>query len=83
MTDLNDVAVWFQAAKPGEKLVYHTGHLAYDCSPEGGWKIEKRKSLRAAADFLMKSSDAGAVILVQRRVANKVFDYIAVRTSCP
>lgn len=84
MTDLNDVAAWFQTAKPGDKIVYHTGNLAYDCHifpstpPQ---TIEQKRSIRAAARFLMARSDANEVRLVQRRVKEGVCDYIAVKTA--
>jgi len=84
MTDLNDVAVWFQAAKPGDKLVYHTGNLAYDRHIDPQMLpavIEAKRSLGAAARFLLTRYEAREVHLVQRRVAKDVCDYIAVRAA--
>lgn len=84
MIDLNGVASWFQCAKPGETLVYHTGNLAYDCHCDPAMLppvIEQKRSLRAAARFLMNRSDEHEVYLVQRRVKKDVCDYIAVKAS--
>ena len=84
MTNLNDIATWFQAAEPGWRIVYHTGNLAFDCHiapsmPDA--MVEKRRSMRAAARFLMNRCEAREVHLVQRRVSKDVCDYIAVRTA--
>lgn len=82
MITLNDVAVWFQSAKPGETLVYHTGHLAFDRSPASSGSVsERQRSLGAAADFLLKRFEAREVYLFQRRVKEKVCDYLAVKAS--
>ena len=84
MTDLNDVAVWFQSAKPGESLVYHTGNLAYDRHIDNQMLpsvLEAKRSLGAAARFLLKRCEAREVHLLQRRVKKDVCDYIAVKAS--
>lgn len=84
MTDLNTVAVWFQAAKPGDQLVYHEGNLAFDRFVSAGISYaehENKQSLGAAAAFLWKAYKDGAVHLVQRRIDKEVCAYIAVRAQ--
>lgn len=56
---------------PGESVIYHRGHLAYD--------RQHNRRLSKAATMAMKLADDGLISLVQRRIGECVWDYIAVR----
>jgi hypothetical protein len=84
MASLNDVTIWFQEAKPGQKISYHVGNLAFDRYVAKGAsyhpsELEQKSSCCSASRFLMQQYINGNVILVQRRVERDVCEYIAVR----
>lgn len=70
---------WFGAAVPGDRIVYHRGFLAVDASPLTS-KVpdaERRALLRVAERALQLAQD-GLVHLVQRRMGDGDFTYLAV-----
>lgn len=60
-------------AKKGGGIVYHTGFLMGDRLYDGG--------LRLVADAAMRAATAQQVSLVQRRLGERVFEYIAIKLS--
>ena len=71
--------VWLEAAGPrGDEIVYHRGDLALDGQPrpfEAGPSID----VRACAYRMRRASDAGQVVLLQRRHGEHDYEYIARR----
>lgn len=66
--------------KRGERIVYHTGNLAADRSPEGS---PLRRGYDTIGILAYSARCAGKVALVQRRIKalNSVgFDYVAIHT---
>jgi hypothetical protein len=64
---------WGRAAKPGRRIVYITGHLAFD-------RLKKNSSeLEAVARLAMDWERRGKVTLVQRRIKMNCWDYIAIK----
>lgn len=71
--------------KPGEKLVYYTGHIMFD--RQRGYEFGKVNNLAHAA---FMAYEAGKVYITQRRVKAEpernlpdVFQYIAVKKAPP
>jgi len=57
--------------KPRERVVYHTGDLSNDQMADA--------MLAGAAAAYQEAADRGALILLQRRIGPKEFQYIAFR----
>ncbi len=70
---------WFGAAVPGDRIVYHRGFLAVDASPLTSIvpDAERRTLLRVAERALQLAED-GLVHLVQRRIGEGDFTYLAI-----
>ena len=69
---------WCENARPGDVLIYHFGHLAYD---RGGLptKTDAEAMVDAVADAAMEAYDFGRVTLTQARVNRRKFIYLAFR----
>jgi hypothetical protein len=61
---------WAKAAKPGEWMIYHRGFLMAD---RADWPVDQ------IAKAAWRNYEAGLVLLVQQRVCEMVYDYIAVK----
>lgn len=59
------------SARPGDRVVYHTGFLHDD-------RLE-RNGVRLLADYIALAAEAGLVAMTQRRNAG-VTEYLATRT---
>ncbi|TCZ63590.1 hypothetical protein [Roseicella aquatilis] len=70
---------WFGSAVPGDRIVYHRGFLAVDASPLTSIvpDAERRALLRVAERALQLAED-GLVHLVQRRMGEGDFTYLAI-----
>ena len=75
---------WFGAAVPGDRIVYHRGFLAVDASPLTSIvpDAERRALLRVAERALQLAED-GLVHLVQRRMGEGDFTYLAIARPRP
>jgi hypothetical protein len=58
---------WIGKAAPSERLIYHRGFLAQDCSTASSMPASDRDELRRVARRAMLLAEAGLVHLVQRR----------------
>jgi hypothetical protein len=78
------LCAWYGAAMPGDRLVYHRGFLAIDVSPLT-FKLPEpdRRVLLRLAERALKMAEAGLVHLVQQRIAEDAFTYIAIARSRP
>lgn len=75
---------WYGSAVPGDRIVYHRGFLAIDVSPLT-FKLpdaERRTLLRVAERALQLAED-GLVHLVQRRIGEGQFIYLAIARPRP
>lgn len=75
---------WYGSAAPGDRIVYHRGFLAIDVSPLT-YKLpdaERRTLLRVAERALQLAED-GLVHLVQRRMGEGDFTYLAIARPRP
>lgn len=77
---------WIANAKPSEVYVYHTGFLAIDRGlyigdiEHGGLFIPKPE-VDAIARMAVDASDDEKVYLFQRKLQDRVYDYLAVKRS--
>lgn len=79
--DLNTITDWFHDAKPGDKVCYHEGDLANDMVRKGlPGEREQLASAAEAARYVANLAVSGHVHLVQRRLGDGQFAYIAVRS---
>lgn len=62
---------------PGQSVIYHTGMLAKDREFPSADYLRVRETQRAA----MEAYERGQVTLVQRRLKDGVYEYIAVRLA--
>lgn len=75
---------WYGSAVPGDRIIYHRGFLAIDVSPLT-FKLpdaERRTLLRVAQRALQLAED-GLVHLVQRRIGEELFIYLAIARPRP
>ena len=78
------LCAWYGSAVPGNSIVYHRGFLAIDVAPLT-FKLpdaERRTLLRVAQRALQLAED-GLVHLVQRRVGEGEFTYVAIARPRP
>jgi hypothetical protein len=75
---------WLSQAEPGETLEYHRGFLGIDRTPLGQpMSLKDRLDLIAMAGRAMRLAEQGLVHLVQRRIGDDAFSYLAVARSRP
>jgi hypothetical protein len=67
---------WLGMARPGERIIYHRGFLAQDCSVTSTMPASEREELRRLARRAMLLAEAGMVDLVQRRHGPDDYEYI-------
>jgi hypothetical protein len=65
-------------ARPGTKIVYHTGDLAYDLAYNTALTPATRKDIGRIADGAYDASMTGKVHLFQRKLALYTYEYFAV-----
>ncbi len=84
LIDLNGAWDWFMTAKPGDRLVYHTGLLAFDRERQHSALDRAQSSeLNLVADFFFAKERAGEVVLGQRRLCPEVCSYSVQRAHKP
>lgn len=73
------LVAWVDVAEPGARLVYHSGFLVVDTTPNVS-KLAKpeRESLRATADAAYGLAELGRIHLVQERLGPDRFAYLAI-----
>jgi len=81
---VDDVALahWLKTARPGERLVYHVGHLGFDRSPTSNLPRARRESLVRVADRALALAESGCLVLAQQRVADGCIAYLAIMPGC-
>ena len=74
-----DLLAWVGQASPGDILEYHQGFLALDRSTrKASVKERERAALGRVADQAMRLAEHGLVHLLQRRVRDERFSYLAI-----
>ena len=78
--DENGFVDWLIDAEPGARLIYYRGHLAHDrmASTDVHDPLD-RVRLNRLASRVMRASEDGLVVLVQKRLAPGDALYIAIR----
>jgi hypothetical protein len=77
-----DLCVWVADAKPGDSLIYYTGHLSRDrLMHSEGFDEPVRCKLGELGNAAWMLGEENWVHLVQRRVSYGCWDYIAVRKA--
>lgn len=66
--------MWLKSAQRGNRLVYHTGNLAYD---RQNASREDHATVNAVANIAYQAAKAGQVTIAQRRVDDGVCAYVA------
>lgn len=75
---------WLSQAEAGDALEYHRGFLGVDRTPLGQpMSLKDRLDLIAMAERAMCLAEQGLVHLVQRRIGDDTFSYLAVARSRP
>jgi hypothetical protein len=70
-------------AQPGDRIDYHRGHLLIDRSRKHGAFSEKdRRELSAVANRALALAQEGRLCLVQQRLGEHDYSYLAVVTRC-
>jgi hypothetical protein len=70
---------WLSQAEPGETIEYHRGFLGIDRTPFGQpMSISARDDLNCVAARAMRLAEQGLLHLVQRRLGDDSFSYLAV-----
>ncbi len=73
---------WLSQAEPGETLEYHRGFLGIDRTPLGQpMSLQDRLDLITMAERAMRLAEQGLIHLVQRRLGDDTFSYLAVARS--
>jgi len=75
-----DLAAWAARAVAGDVIEYHRGHLAEDRNPTTS-RLPEAACARVdrIADTALAMEAAGQVLLMQRRLGDGVFDYLAIK----
>ena len=69
------LALAIETSAPGEWIIYHTGDLSSDRA--------NKKVVDDLGTYAQFMAMRGTVLLVQRRIAFRVFDYIAAKAKKP
>jgi hypothetical protein len=78
----NEFLRWATSARRGSNVVYHRGFLASDCDMSFGAASRHEQQLnRAIRRVAMTLARAGIVELVQRRLGEGLYEYVAQRTG--
>ena len=77
---LNGFSDWFSSAKKGERYTYHTGDLAFDrYVPLAREPTPEKRELGLLADMAYELYVQREVLLVQKKIDFKVYEYQAVK----
>jgi hypothetical protein len=78
-TKVEDFKTWLRQARAGDAFVYHCGFLAVGLNHLGEvLDYSERRRLADVAHCAWSAATKGSVHLLQRRVANNRFEYLAV-----
>ena len=78
-TPADAFAAWVLYGRPGDVCAYHHGLLTVDRDPVlSPFSAPVRQALTAVADLALAFAAAGRVLLVQERLGNGVYRYLAV-----
>lgn len=80
--DENALAHWLKTARPGDRLVYHIGHLGFDRSAASGLARARRETLVRVANRALAMAESGCLLLTQQRVAVGRIAYLAIMPGC-
>lgn len=84
LVDENGLVDWLVEAKPGDRIVYYRGHLAYDRTPSAHvLDAPSRLIVPNVANRIMAMAEKGTVLPVQRRIGPNDCLYIAVKAQQP
>lgn len=73
---------WIDQAAPGERVVYHEGHLGFDRAFRiSSFPEPVRGELDRVAGLAMTLADAGRLVLAQRRIAEDRVAYLAIMAA--
>ncbi|MDG4574452.1 MAG: hypothetical protein P9C36_02610 [Defluviicoccus sp.] len=79
LTPADAFAAWVLYGRPGDVCVYHHGLLVVDRDPVvSRLSATARQALAAVADLALAFAEAGRVLLVQERLGDRVYRYLAV-----
>lgn len=79
LADANALTDWLVDAAPGERAIYHEGHLAADLSPfSRTLSSEQRSELAMLASAAWRLCERGLVHLVQQRIAAGTCAYLVI-----
>ena len=79
LTPADAFAAWVLYGRPGDVCAYHHGLLTVDRDPVlSPFSAPVRQALTAVADLALAFAAAGRVLLVQERLGNGVYRYLAV-----
>ena len=75
-----ELLTWLELATAGACSIYHVGHLACDRSPDmSNLNAAARADLNSIAHRVMALVEQGALIVVQQRLDNGHFAYLAMK----
>lgn len=81
--DEQGLMAWAKSARPGDRVSYHIGDLCID--RDRAWRLHiadgKEDTISGVARLAFRLAKSGDVHLVQRRIADGVFRYIAIRRA--
>ena len=82
LVDENGLVDQLVDAKPGDRIVYYRGHLAYDRTPSAHvLDAASRLIVPVVANRVMALAEKGAVLPVQKRIGPSDYLYIAVKAQ--
>ena len=67
----------------GERIIYHIGLLYCDRQTGTSWETRYSGTIAATAQAAMRACEEGHVILVQRKLDNGIYQYIAQKRIPP
>lgn len=80
--DENAVCDWLAGAEPGATLEYYRGHLGHDRMPSTKVLPESlRRQLACVAARIRQAAEDGRVFLLQRRLGDHDFSYLAIKAA--
>jgi hypothetical protein len=82
LVDENGLVDWLVEAKPGDRIVYYRGHLAYDRTPSAHvLDGPSRLIVPVVANRVMALAEKGTVLPVQQRIGSSDYLYIVVKAQ--
>ncbi len=79
-----ELCSWLSQAQPGDALEYHRGFLGIDRTSHGQPMTAKdRADLIRMGERAMRLAEQGYVHLVQRRIREDTFSYLAIARARP